>query len=508
MRDEEILISIVIVLIPLLVSGFCWWRATQIPQQRTPHNNRFLARRVTPLIIINLGVSILCTLIGLVMTIGLLTHGDRDIGVVIFPIYTVFGILLGVATRPLFKIRASLRTTRDDDDYSIPSVPGTVSENFGITLWWVVAIILSVFAILLNFGIFLVTALFFGLIPLLLWQRRRSREGQLLWLLALTVRSGHDLPRQIEDHAATWAGSYATRLRQLAEYLKAGRPLGLALERVPGLLPHWVIASIRIGDETGTLSEALNECATEQLNWMKERFRTGSIGSLLIYLACYPWVILGPVAFMMYFIVPKFKAIFDGFGVEMPAITESFIRVCDVSLPYVTLLAPLTLIATLALLRFDHSGWRNVRTRLFWRLYPRFDTSPILRHLARMIEKGRTLPDSLLAIANSYHRPTVAESLAEIYVDTESGEDCWQSLRKRGFLSARDMALIAAAQRVGNLPWALREIADVREKRYVFRVDTLVQLFRPIPIIVVGMFVGWVCIAMFLPVVKLVNDLS
>ena len=70
------------------------------------------------------------------------------------------------------------------------------------------------------------------------------------------------------------------------------------------------------------------------------------------------------------------------------------------------------------------------------------------------------------------------------------------------------LALIEAAQRVGNLPWALREIADVREKRYIFRVDTLVQLFRPVPIIAIGLFVGWVCVAMFMPVVKLVNDLS
>ena len=52
---------------------------------------------------------------------------------------------------------------------------------------------------------------------------------------------------------------------------------------------------------------AAEASATTQLNWMKERFRTGSIGSLLIYLACYPWVIIGPIAFITYFIVPKMK---------------------------------------------------------------------------------------------------------------------------------------------------------------------------------------------------------
>ena len=366
----------------------------------------------------------------------------------------------------------------------------------------------AVLAVFLGFGFFILSALFFGLIPLLFWQRRRAREGQFLWLLALSVRNSHNLAQEIQDHAATWTGSYAARLRQLAVYLKAGRPLGMALERVPGLLPRWVVASIKIGDETGTLSEVLNECATTQLNWMKERFRTGSVGSLLIYLACYPWVILAPVSFMTYFIVPKFKAIFDGFGTELPGMTAAFIRACDTWLVFMWLIAPFVFFGTLVLLRFDHSGWRNVRSSLFRRFYLRYDAAPIMRHLARMIERGKTLPDSLLAIANSYHRPTVGETLAEVYVDTESGGDCWKSLLRRGVLSHRDLALIEAAQRVNNLPWALREIADVREKRYVFRVDMLVQFLRPIPIIAVGLLVAWVCIAMFMPVIKLVNDLS
>ena len=506
MQFEELLILAAMILIPLLVSGFCWWRATLLPQQRTPHNTRLLARKVTPLIVVNVGVAVCCTLVGLVMTAA--TDGDHR---VIFALYTVFGILLGVATRPLFRIRAILRSVGDDEDYSVPNLPRPVSESFGITLWWTVAVIISAFAMFLSFGLFLVSAFFFGLIPLLLWQRRRGREGQFLWLLALSVRNSHDLAQEVQDHAATWSGSYATRLRQLAVYLKAGRPLGVALERVPGLLPCWVIASIKIGDETGTLSEVLSECATAELNWMKDRFRTGSIGSLLIYLACYPWIIIGPVSFMVYFIVPKIKFIFEGFGTEMPSITDGFLAFSDNFVNYFYLYVPLmtaSFIGTLMLLRCDHSGWRNVRTGLLRRFYTRYDSSPIMRHLARMIENGKTLPDSLLAIANSYHRTTVAESIAEVYVDAESGGDCWKALLKRGFLSRRDLTLIEAAQRVGNLPWALREIADVREKRYVFRVDTLVQLFRPVPIIAIGLFVGWVCIAMFMPVVKLVNDLS
>ena len=503
MRFEDYMILIAIVLVPLLVCGFCRYRATDLQHMKTAHNARLLARRVTRLIVVNLGVSILCTLFGLVMIAA--TDGNYR---VIFALYAVLGVSLSLATKPLFKIRASLRAEPTDEEYAVPFVPQPMSRSFGITLWIVLGVAVSIMTLFLSFGLFFFSVLIFALIPLLFWQSRRAREGQLLWLLALSVRNSHNLAQEVQDHAATWSGSYAVRLRQLAVYLNAGKPLGLALERVPGLLPRWVVASIKIGDETGTLSEVLNECATAELSWMKNRFRTGSIGSLLIYLACYPWVILGPVVFIMYYVVPKFKAIFDGFGTELPRATENFIYIYDNGLPLILLLAPLSLVGVIVLLRFDHSGWRNIRTRLFQKCYPRYDVAPIMRHLARTIERGKALPDGLLAIANSYHRPTVADSIAQVYVAAESGGDCWKSLLERGYLSRRDLTLIEAAHRSGNLPWALREIADVREKNYIFRVDTAVQLFRPIPILAIGLLVGWICIAMFMPVIKLANDLS
>ena len=506
MRFDEFLLLIGIACVPLLVFGFCWYRAAQISLERTPHNARLLARKVTTLIVTNVGIAIAVALVGVIPLVAMAVGGAKIESEFFGPV--ALGFMLGVATREMFKIRATLRTERDDDDYSIQASLPHFSEGFGLRLWILIGILVCAFTIFLSFGLFLLAVLIFGLIPLMFWQRRRGREGQLLWLLALSVRGGHSLAQEIEDHAATWSGAYAVRLRQLAVYLKAGRPLGMALERVPLLLPRWVIASIKIGDETGTLSEVLNECSTAHLNWMKDRFRTGSIASLLIYLACYPWVILAPVSFIMHFIVPKFKHIFEGFETELPGATRDLISVYDNGLPIVLLLAPFSLVGVLALLRFDHSGWRNVRLPLFRKFYPRFDATPIMRHLARTIDKGKTLPDGLLAIANSYHRPTIANSVAQIYVETESGGDCWKSLLQRGFLSRRDLTLIEAAQRSGNLPWALREIADVREKNYVFRVDTFVQFFRPVPIIAVGLLVGWICVALFMPVVKLLNDLS
>jgi len=495
LRFDEFIFLIPFVLIPLLVCGFCGYRVIGLKHMQTAHNADLLARRVTRLNIVYLGMSILFTLVGLSMTVL-----EKDNLRVIFAFCTVLGIALSLAAIPLFKIRSLLRVEPEDEDGVVPL--------FSITFWLILGVAIPALALFLDMGLFFFAVLLFALIPLMFWQSRRAREGQLLWLLALSVRNNHNLAEEVQDYASTWSGSYAARLRLLAVNLKAGRPLGQALERVPGLLPRWVVASIKIGDEIGTLSEVLNECATAELSWMKNRFRTGSIGSLLIYLACYPWVIAGLVTFIMYFIVPQLKAIFHGFDTELPWATEKLIYACDNGASLLFILVTISLIGFIVLLRFDHAGWRNVRIGLFQIFYPRYDVAPIMRHLARTMDKGKTLPDGLRAIANSYHRPTVAESVGQVYVTTESGGDCWKSLLQRGFLSRRDLTLIEAAKRSGNLPWALREIADVREKRFIFRIDTIVQFFRPIPVLAIGLLVGWICIALFLPVVKLVSDLS
>ena len=205
MRFAEFLVLTAIFLIPLLVSGFCWWRATQLSAHRTPRNARLLARKVTPLIFINAGVAIAWTLGGLIPFVYILIDGGR--GELEFIGVMVIGLLLGVATVPLFGIQKSLRTDLPDDNQIDLAGIDQVPESSGISLWTilcavaiVLAIVLGILLIFLGFGILILVVLVLGLIPVLFWQRRRAREGQLLWLLALSVRNGHDLPRQIQDH--------------------------------------------------------------------------------------------------------------------------------------------------------------------------------------------------------------------------------------------------------------------------------------------------------------------
>ncbi len=90
----------------------------------------------------------------------------------------------------------------------------------------------------------------------------------------------------------------------------------------------------------------------------------------------------------------------------------------------------------------------------------------------------------------------------------ENGDDCWTQLLRRGSIGQRDLAVIESAERSGNLTWALREVAKIREQRLQYRVDALLILLRPIMILLMGILVATITIATLMPIVNLIHDLS
>ena len=96
----------------------------------------------------------------------------------------------------------------------------------------------------------------------------------------------------------------------------------------------------------------------------------------------------------------------------------------------------------------------------------------------------------------------------EVYQLMQAGEDPWQAMRSQRLLTQHEMAALRSAQQVGNLPWALDQLAESLERRISFRWKSWMELLQPVIVIVLGFSVGFICIALFLPLVKLLNDLS
>lgn len=342
---------------------------------------------------------------------------------------------------------------------------------------------------------------------------RRARQGTLLWLLAVALERGLPLADEVDALAEACTGRWRERLRALARWLHSGIPLAEAIERTPGLVPHSAIVSMKVGSECARLDTAVRDAAVRYVARQQHR-RFSALSTAGVYFYLWGLLTVGTsiVAFVMYFIIPKFKKIFDDFGTELPATTEQLIRVSDAVVSYGgPFLLPLWCLPGVAFCYVAVGYWKGwdeadlpgPLTRL-----TRFDTVVILRNLTHAVAANRPLVDGLDLIRRSWRQPRVQERLGRVVSNCQAGIDCWAALRQQGFLTSSEVGLLEAAQRVGNLEWTLCELANSIQSRRRYRWQVFCEVVQPLSVLLLGLIAGFVVIGLFLPLIELVDRLS
>jgi len=118
------------------------------------------------------------------------------------------------------------------------------------------------------------------------------------------------------------------------------------------------------------------------------------------------------------------------------------------------------------------------------------------------------LADVLGRVAVEYPSSTIRRQLVPAANALNGGTTWHEALFKSRIVSRAEAALLKTAERAGNLPWTFRQIAARREKRAAYRLATALQVVYPIVILVLGSFIGFFVISLFIPLVKLIEGLA
>jgi type II secretory pathway component PulF len=135
-------------------------------------------------------------------------------------------------------------------------------------------------------------------------------------------------------------------------------------------------------------------------------------------------------------------------------------------------------------------------------------TSHVLRILALAAELRHPFSHVLSGLAFVYPSPVMRSRLSPVAVAVEAGANWCDTLSKSRLISQAESALLKSAERAGNLPWALRQIATRRQKRTMYRLHAAVHVVYPLVILAFGAFVGFYVIALFVPIVSLIQSLT
>jgi protein transport protein HofC len=285
-------------------------------------------------------------------------------------------------------------------------------------------------------------------------------------------------------------------------------PLPQALEREPGILPRDAVVLINVGWESGVLAGALREAASARSAlhpaWIL-------LSSRFAYFVVVLGIMQGIVGFMMYFIIPKFEAIFNDFGVSLPEVTILLIHVSHWLTRYGFFFGLLLIGAELFLLMYlpvSFFGWVNWYVPGLDRLFLARHTGLILRSLARVVEGGQPIQWGVATLVKCYPTWWVRRKLRMVALDLTEGKDWCVSLYERGLLRGADAAVLESARRAGNLAWALRETAENGERRLAFRLQAWVQALFPFFVVLIGALVFVIVVGYFSPLVILIERLA
>ena len=338
-----------------------------------------------------------------------------------------------------------------------------------------------------------------------------ARQATLLWTLAAAVERQFPAVPLLEALADEAGGPWRFKVHGLAELISAGVSIPNAVEASSGILSADAVALIRVGSETGNLLGALHEAA--DLARRQSDAPAFKFQGAVLYLCLLMAALATAMLYVALNVIPKYKVILAGFDTPVPAETEALIWFTHGAGLLLPLLVPPLIVALwfVLALSLDLFGWGPAGgrpLRYASRFWPRLRAAHVLRCLGLAVGAGTPISTTLNALVAGHPDRMLRWRLAGVAAGVEAGDDCWQCLRAAGLLRWSETAILAAAQRAGNLDWALRGLAEGIERRLDYRYRLLLECVHPAMIAVAGAMVAGFCVSLFIPVVNVIEKLT
>jgi type IV pilus assembly protein PilC len=338
------------------------------------------------------------------------------------------------------------------------------------------------------------------------WRTTSAQRRSLLRLIATAAEEDIPLSRLIEVWASDESGRQSNRLHHLAALLRDGMPLPDAIEQVRSVLNDEDVLAIRFGMQSGTLAATIRD-TLEQRDFAAE-YNSSQLRKSIVYLCLLVIVAIGVVTFLQVKIIPKFNNIFQEFSISAPPSLSWSIYLTDVVAKYWFLVV----LAIIAISLFVFTSWpgRQLRSGIASRLFRplcELRMADVLQKLSVATQAGRPIAGALSTLARYHFDPTLRHQLLVVRNELEHGVDIWQSMGKLGLLTEPEIQVLETAERVGNRPWVLHQLALLRKRRNARRMAHWSELAVPAVIILMGLFVLWQALSIYESLVHIVYSL-
>lgn len=326
--------------------------------------------------------------------------------------------------------------------------------------------------------------------------------------LATLVRAGIPLVESISALVEqTEKESLAKVLTALREDLKEGTAFAKSLEKHPKVFLPLYINMVAAGEASGTLEAVLERLA----DFMEDQARLkGKVSSALAYPVLMTIVAGSLVGVLMVAVVPKVTAIFENLGQELPWYTTLLITVSDVLANYWWLLLALLGGAAYGFQRWvkTEAGrlkWDRFRLSVpvFGRLNLLVATARFSRTLSTLLASGVPLLVAMNIVKNVMGNRVLEDVVKAAIGSIREGESIAEPLKRSGEFPPMVTHMIAVGEKSGQLEEMLVNVSKAYEADVETKVATLTGLLEPLVIVVMGGMVGFIAMAILMPLVQM-----
>jgi type IV pilus assembly protein PilC len=281
--------------------------------------------------------------------------------------------------------------------------------------------------------------------------------------------------------------------------------------RAQGVFPKIYVTSVMAGEKSGSLTEVLDRYIHYQKLSLAVRKKV--MVSLM-----YPCVLIVLVVFLMVFlvtfVVPRFASLYESFHASLPAMTRILITVGTAAQGSILVIAG-GLIAAVVGFRFwaRRESARNTIDRLKLKIpgvgeiWLKYQVAQLSRILSTLLTGGIPLVQAMETAAESLNTPLLQRAVEAAGKSVREGQPLSGSLKTSKFFPGLAIDMIEVGESTGALPQMLNSVAEFFEDDVNVRMAAMLSLIEPAIMLVMGTFVAFVLVALYLPIFSLADSI-
>ncbi|HEV2452841.1 MAG TPA: type II secretion system F family protein [Verrucomicrobiae bacterium] len=302
-------------------------------------------------------------------------------------------------------------------------------------------------------------------------------------------------------------------LGELSLSIEGGSTFSEALAQHPKIFNRLFVNMVKAGELGGVLEVVLKRLAEFSEKAQKIK---GKVKAAMFYPTAVLIVAVAILTLLMVFVIPRFRDVFNGMGMQLPGFTLFVLGCSEMIKDHILKTMAIMAICTVVFLivinktKLGRMIWDKFKLKVpvLGPVVSKVSIGRFSRTLGTLVSSGVPILQALTIVKETAGNVIIANAITGVHESVKEGETITAPLEASGVFPPMVVSMVDVGEQTGALPEMLLRIADNYDEEVDNAVSAMTSLLEPIMIVFLAVIVGSIVIAMFLPLIAMIGNLS